>query len=183
MCWGRLFELSSLGFLTFKMEIITCWPSVQQLAFQLYSALPTQETYLWHRFLSLMWAACRLVSANGRHWGEIKSNRKRGSFFYFWLWKWEQQDSNTCYGGPRRVIMGCCKNGGAHHNSSVGMMVGNDDCKTMAGMSVSDFSGHTAEREYKLRALISQLKFWSQNQRASVMALKESLIFSATGWI
>ena len=35
----------------------------------------------------------------------------------------------------------------------------------------------------KLRALISQLKFWSQNQRTSVMALKESLIFSATGWI
>lgn len=55
--------------------------------------------------------------------------------------------------------MGCCKNGGDHHNSSVGMMVGNDDCKTMAGMSVSDFSGHTAEREYKFRALISQLKF------------------------
>lgn len=43
--------------------------------------------------------------------------------------------------------MGRCKNGSDHHNSRVGVMVGNDDCKTTAGMSVSDFSGHVAERE------------------------------------
>lgn len=43
--------------------------------------------------------------------------------------------------------MGCCKNGTGHRNSRVGVMVGNDDCKTMARISVSDFSGHIAERE------------------------------------
>lgn len=41
----------------------------------------------------------------------------------------------------------------------------------------------TLQKENEFRALISQLKLWSQNQRASVMALKESLNFLATGLI
>ena len=40
----------------------------------------------------------------------------------------------------------------------------------------------TLQKEHdKLRFLISQLQVSSQNQRDSVMALKESFIFSATG--
>lgn len=40
---------------------------------------------------------------------------------------------------------------------------GNEDYKTMSGMRVSDFLETLQKEHDKLRALVSQLKVWSQN--------------------